>query len=224
MLDSARRPSPLFEFSLHCAAEWLGAHHNLLLEGAETSTVAVLRLVAPDLRAPVMWTRPGAPFPFPADEIGTLILEEVDGLSPEEQTHLLKWIEARPHTKTVSTTAHPLFALVERGRFDIALYYRLNVILLRLDSVLIRPYQTNAGETGLMAATISDSTPPPSSACPRCQSSVTRLLPYVSQQATVDYYCCDPCGHLWTRLKCAPEPTATDTRNRRIRRPVGQAF
>jgi hypothetical protein len=209
MLERARCPSPLFEFSLHCAAEWIGAHHNLLLEGAETSTVAVLRLVAPVLPAPVMWKRPGAPFSFPADEIGTLILEDVDGLSPEEQTHLLRWIEARPRTKIVSTTARPLFALVEAGRFDIALYYRLNVILLHLDSVLIRPYQTKAGETGLMSATILDSALPPSPACPRCRSSVTRLLPYVSQQAAVDYYCCDPCGHLWTRLKRAPEPAET---------------
>ena len=144
MLERARCPSPLFEFSLHCAAEWIGAHHNLLLEGAETSTVAVLRLVAPVLPAPVMWKRPGAPFSFPADEIGTLILEDVDGLSPEEQTHLLRWIEARPHTKIVSTTARPLFALVETGRFDVALYYRLNVILLHLDSVLIRPYQNDS--------------------------------------------------------------------------------
>jgi hypothetical protein len=207
MLERARCSSPLFEFSLHCAAEWIGAHHNLLLEGAETSTVAVLRLVAPDLRAPVMWKRPGVPFAFPADEIGTLILEDVDGLSPEEQTRLLRWIEAKPLTKIVSTTARPLFALVEAGRFDIALYYRLNVILLHLDSALIRPYQTKAGETGFMAATVSNPTLPPMQVCPRCRSSITRLIPYVSQQATVDYYCCDPCGHLWTQLKCAPEPT-----------------
>jgi Sigma-54 interaction domain len=209
MLERARCPSPLFEFSLHFAAEWIGAHHNLLLEGAEASTVAVLRLVAPDLPAPVMWKRPGAPFSFSAADVGTLILQDVDGLSPEEQTQLLKQTEARPHAKIVSTTAHPLFALVERGRFDIALYYRLNVILLHLDSALIRPYQTKAGEAGLMAATVLNPTLPPSQACPRCRSSVTRLIPYVSEQATVDYYCCDPCGHLWTQLKCAPEPTET---------------
>ena len=134
MIERARCPSPLFEFGLLCAAEWLGAHHNLLLEGAETSTAPVLRLVAPNLRAPVMWTRPGAPFELPASEVGALILEDVDGLSPVEQAQLLRWIEARPCTKIVSTTAPPLFALVERGHFDVALYYRLNVILLRGDN------------------------------------------------------------------------------------------
>jgi Sigma-54 interaction domain len=140
MIERARCPAPLFDFSLLCAAEWLSAHHNLLLEGAETSTAPVLRLVAPNLRAPVMWKRSGAPFELPASEAGALILEDVDRLSPVEQTRLRRWIEARPRTKIVSTTAHALFALVEHGHFDVALYYRLNVILLHLDSVLIRPY------------------------------------------------------------------------------------
>ena len=33
----------------------------------------------------------------------------------------------------VSTTAHPLFPLVARELFDEALYYRLNITLLRLE-------------------------------------------------------------------------------------------
>ena len=97
MIERARCPSPLFEFGLLCAAEWLSAHHNLLLEGAETSTAPVLRLVAPNLRAPVMWTRPGAPFELPASEVGALILEDVGGRSESsrvEQAQLLRWIEA----------------------------------------------------------------------------------------------------------------------------------
>ena len=220
MIERARCPSPLFEFSLLCAAEWLGAHHNLLLEGVKTSTAPVLHLMAPNLRAPVTWKRSGAPFELPASEVGALILEDVDGLSPVEQTRLHRWIEAKPRTKIVSTTAYRLFALVEHGHFDVELYYRLNVILLPLDSVLIRHCETNAGETALLAATVPDGTRPPSPACPHCQSSATRILPYVSHLAAVDYYCCDPCGHLWTRLKCAREPT--EARHRRVRQ--GQAL
>lgn len=223
MLDRARYPSPLFEFSLHCPAEWIGAHHNILIEGPETSTAPILRVLASDLRAPLMWLRAGIPFEAPGADVGALILQDVDGLSTEDQSRLHGWIDARPLTKIVSTTTHRLFALVECGRFDVDLYYRMNVILLRIDSVLIPSHQNNIGETGLMAAT-GPSRTPPALACPHCHSPITRFLPYVSQQAAVDYYCCDPCGHLWTRLKREREPNVIDTRNRRWRQPVRQAL
>jgi len=125
-LDSA----PLLEFSLSCTAEWRSPQHNVLLEGPETSTEATLRLLAPHLRAPVIWKPRGAPFEPPTSDVGALILEDVDGLSWDEQTRLLAWIDATPHAQVVSTTAHSLFTLVARGRFDVALYYRLNVVLL----------------------------------------------------------------------------------------------
>ncbi len=126
-------PSPLLEFSLHCTAEWRSPHHNVMLEGSEVSTDAVLRLLAPHLRAPVIWKARGTPFAAPAGDVGALILQDVDGLNTEEQTRLLTWVDVRPHTQVVSTTAHRLFALVARGCFDAALYYRLNVILLNVD-------------------------------------------------------------------------------------------
>jgi hypothetical protein len=134
MIHSARLDhSPLLEFSLHCTAEWRSPQHNVLLEGPATSTDPVLRLLAPHLRGPVMWKARGVPFDVPAGDIGALILQDVDGLSAHEQSRLLTWIDARPDAQIVSTTAYRLFALVARGRFDAALYYRLNVILLNVD-------------------------------------------------------------------------------------------
>jgi hypothetical protein len=125
--------SPLLEFSLHCTAEWRSPQHNVLLEGPEASTDAVLRLLAPHLQGPVMWKARGAPFNVPTSDVGALILQDVDGLSTTEQSRLLTWIDARPDAQIVSTTAYRLFALVARSCFDAALYYRLNVILLNVD-------------------------------------------------------------------------------------------
>jgi Sigma-54 interaction domain len=123
----------LLEFSLHCTAEWRSPQHNVLLEGPAASTDAVLHLLAPHLRAPVIWKARGVPFECPAGDVGALILQDVDDLGAQEQSRLLAWIDERPSAQIVSTTAYRLFALVARGRFDAALYYRLNVILLNVD-------------------------------------------------------------------------------------------
>jgi len=134
VIHSARLDhSPLLEFSLHCTAEWRSPQHNVLLEGPAASTDAVLRLLAPHLHAPVIWKPRGAPFEVPAGEVGALILQDVYDLSTQEQSRLLAWIDANPDVQIVSTTACRLFALVAHRRFDAALYYRLNVILLNVD-------------------------------------------------------------------------------------------
>lgn len=134
MIHSARLDhSPLLEFSLHCTAEWRSPQHNVLLEGPAASTDAVLRLLAPHLHAPVIWKPRGAPFEFPAGEVGALILQDVYDLTTQEQSRLLTWIDANPDVQIVSTTACRLFALVARHRFDTALDHRLNVILLNVD-------------------------------------------------------------------------------------------
>jgi transcriptional regulator of acetoin/glycerol metabolism len=93
----------------------------------------VLRLLTPHLQGPVMWRARGISFEVPAGDAGALILQDVDGLSAQEQSRLLTWVDERPNTQIVSTTAYRLFALVACGRFDAALYYRLNVILLNVD-------------------------------------------------------------------------------------------
>lgn len=110
--------------------DWCRTPRNVLLEGSRASTEATLRRLAPHLRGPVMWMRRGAAFALPQGEVGALILRDVEGLGPQEQTWLLTWIDAHPRTTIVSTTAHPLFAFVARELFDAGLYYRLNVFLL----------------------------------------------------------------------------------------------
>jgi Sigma-54 interaction domain len=113
----------------------IGASPNILLEGPEASTEAVLLLLAPHLCEPVLRNRIGVPFIRPPREVGALILRDIDALSADDQTALLEWLaDASPRTKIVSTTAHSLFALVARGLFDVGLYYRLNVMLLQVNS------------------------------------------------------------------------------------------
>jgi hypothetical protein len=89
-------PSPPLEVSLLCTTDQEGAPRSLLLEGPEASTDAVLRRLEPYFREPVMWKRRGLPLELPAGEIRALILQDVDGLSPDEQTQLIRWIDAKP--------------------------------------------------------------------------------------------------------------------------------
>src|SRR5258706_11209782 len=122
--------SLLSRFSLGSVVEWRSvctARHNLLLEGSATSADAVLRLLEPYLREPLMRRRPHTSLDLPSGELGTLILHDVGSLGSEEQTRLLRWLDdASQTTQVVSTTAESLFSLVARGLFNGALYFRLN--------------------------------------------------------------------------------------------------
>jgi len=109
--------------------------HNMLIEGPPDATRAVLRLLEPDIREPIVWKRPHAPFELPGVEARALILENVAALTAGDQAQLLAHLDGLGSlTQIVSTAEQPLFALVTRGLFDAALYYRLNVVLLRLDA------------------------------------------------------------------------------------------
>jgi len=128
-LDSA----PLLAFSFRSTVEWRSPRHNVLLEGSEPATLAVLRLLEPHLPEPVIRKRRGSPLQLPDGDIGALILEEVSDLSGDDQARLLAWIDGRCQTQIVSTAARPLFERVARGFFDASLYYRLNVIVVELE-------------------------------------------------------------------------------------------
>ena len=114
------------------AAEWRRAttsQQSMLLEGPEASTEAVLSLLAPYLREPVTWKRRGAPLELPPGECGTLVLQNLAGLDGHDQARLLGWLNDPKHrTQVVSTTAYPVFPLVDCRVFDATLYYRLNVV------------------------------------------------------------------------------------------------
>ena len=129
-------PAPATDVSLADTddREWFPTKHrcNALLEGTGTATDAALHLWRPHIRKPIVSHESPAPLHLPNGETGTLILRNVATLSRDEQRRLFAWMRATgSRTQIISTSAHPLFALVEDGLFDAALYYRLNVLLLR---------------------------------------------------------------------------------------------
>jgi Sigma-54 interaction domain len=116
---------------------------NLLLEGPEEVTDAVLLLLRPHLQAPILWKRRRAPLDLPAGKGGTLILQDVATLGTDEQRRVLKWLDETRQPTIVSTTTIPLFPLVAGGFFDSALYYRLNVMLLHVDTNTVATMRTD---------------------------------------------------------------------------------
>jgi len=65
---------------------------------------------------------------------GTLIIEDVDALSGSDQRRMLQWmLGPGSETRVISMATRRLFALVDDGRFDATLYYRLNTMLLRVE-------------------------------------------------------------------------------------------
>lgn len=131
-------------------AEWriLRAHRlNVLLEGPAIATNAVLRQLRPHLSEPIRWRQPQRALTLPSEETGALILKDVTALSVDDQRRLLDWIvRTGSQTQIVTTTDRPLFALVTRGLFDEALYYRLNLMLLRIGSRNSRQLQNDDDE------------------------------------------------------------------------------
>jgi hypothetical protein len=115
--------------------EWtraLSAHANVLLEGQRDQTDAAVLHLLPHLRAPIVYRKPGDDLTLPNE--CTVILRDVDRLCKTEQTRLHEWLDRMPDcVQTIATTESSLFALVQDGQFESDLYYRLNVILLRLD-------------------------------------------------------------------------------------------
>ena len=123
------------------------AHHNVLLEGPPHATQVAIGLMQPHLKEPIVRRRPGETLELGPDRRGTLIVEDVTALSADEQMTLRGWLcEARPGVQIVSTTSISLYSLVERGLFDAPLYYRLNVMLLRVNPSRTIPHQLNMAD------------------------------------------------------------------------------
>jgi sigma-54-interacting transcriptional regulator len=105
------------------------ARVNLLLI-YQQSTAGLLDQLLPDLNEPIARWRPGQQLVLPSIHLaGTIVLQDVGGLCPDEQRRLLDWLEeSEGRTQIVSTTAESLLARVNEGTFLDTLYYRLNTV------------------------------------------------------------------------------------------------
>jgi len=104
---------------------------NLLLIGPETATRPYLdRLMAsPSVRA-----CDGTAPHWPREAVEDLVVRDVERLTPDGQEQLVDWLNGPGfHTRIVATSGTSLYPMVKRGEFSDALYYRINMITLRLD-------------------------------------------------------------------------------------------
>ena len=106
------------------------ARVNLLLIHQESSAAGLLDQLLPDLNEPIARWRPGQRLVLPSIHLaGTIVLQDVGALCPDEQRRLLDWLEeSGGRTQVVSTTAESLLARVNEGTFIDTLYYRLNTV------------------------------------------------------------------------------------------------
>jgi transcriptional regulator of aromatic amino acid metabolism len=108
---------------------------NLLVIGPATATDRVVDQLRPGFAPPVLTWHEGEAFDLPSrSEVSTLILHEVEALTPADQQRLLEWHDQQARRiQIISTAQAPLFPLVEAGEFDECLYYRLNTVCVKTD-------------------------------------------------------------------------------------------
>jgi hypothetical protein len=133
------------------ASDWNAVaceHCNVLVEAVPAVAAPILSVLRGHLRAPIYEYSPNVGRPVPEPTEGTLILLEVASLGPRQQAKLLRWLnDRRGSVQVASTSSEPLFPLVERGTFDAALYYRLNVVRIAIQALGIGAPATPARET-----------------------------------------------------------------------------
>jgi Sigma-54 interaction domain len=146
---SAPSAEPAFSPFAISAEQWrtvLTERPNVILVGRYAATEAVLKALEPGLARPV-WrccARSGFALPpIPA----AFVLHQLSALSALRQLRLLEWlatVEDDSQVQVVSTTAAPIFPLVERGAFLPDLYFRLNGLTLDLDAPVASGWPSGA--------------------------------------------------------------------------------
>jgi transcriptional regulator of acetoin/glycerol metabolism len=146
--DMGNRPSRHSDIALDRVIEYRSlqtSHPNVLLEGADAAIDAVLAVLMPYLATPVRIIPRGAPLELAAEQRGALVLRDINSLAPDDQQRLIQCLDdSRFRIQIVATSSMPLFSVVARGLFDVQLYYRLNVMLLRLKSTSDGGFQVHA--------------------------------------------------------------------------------
>jgi hypothetical protein len=110
----------------------ISARPNVLVEGPERSTEVLIQALATAVHETMYdWNQP-----WPKDGRATVIVRAVDTLSDEEQRQVLDLLNdsgnGSPPRQVVTTSARPLFPLIHQGLFREDLYYRLNVVHLKI--------------------------------------------------------------------------------------------
>ena len=106
---------------------------NALLIGPRRVTGRLVRSLRSQLAPPIIQVFSHMPLVLPpADQVGTIIVEDVGRLDRAAQMYLLEWLDgAVSRTRVIGTSTMPLLPMVAAGIFDGALYYRLNLVYVR---------------------------------------------------------------------------------------------
>jgi hypothetical protein len=106
---------------------------NLLLIGPDAATREFLAPLIASLPSPVVYCNAADP-EFPNGPVGSLIVRDVDRLTPTHQHLLLEWLSDRSRgARVIATSARQVFPDVTSGVFSDSLYYRLNTVTLLLN-------------------------------------------------------------------------------------------
>ena len=107
---------------------------NLLVIGERAATRAVLDQLSLGPREVVVTWRPGHALELPPPgRATTLIMHDVDQLTIAAQGAVLRWLDqSAGRIWVVSTSTEPLWPQVESGAFSDTLYYRLNIVCVRV--------------------------------------------------------------------------------------------
>jgi hypothetical protein len=106
---------------------------TMLISGEREATDAFILAAIPAFRTPVRRYGCDAHTPMPRPD-GTLILDDVETLDPDQQEQLLHWLDdaqaAEAQILAVTTTS--LYTRVQAGLFLSRLYYRLNALYVEI--------------------------------------------------------------------------------------------
>jgi hypothetical protein len=108
----------------------------MLIRGEKSAATATVVALSADLSMPLVTWNSDAGADLPALRHGTVVLQDVDRLDLEAQRELLTWLDERGgRVRVISTARRDLFDLVTTGEFLDPLYYRLNTIVVDVESM-----------------------------------------------------------------------------------------
>ncbi|MQA30489.1 MAG: hypothetical protein GEU82_11740 [Luteitalea sp.] len=108
------------------------ARPNVMLVGPPAAASRMVGALGIDLRKRIVERRAAAPESWPRDGASTF-LRDIETLDLAQQQQLIEWLNRQPHrTHLIAGVGRSLYPDVKRGRFLDTLFYRLNVLQLRL--------------------------------------------------------------------------------------------
>jgi hypothetical protein len=106
---------------------------NLLLRGDHSAVAVAVQVLSAAVPRPLVTWTACTDVDLPALDHGTIVLQDVDRLSPVSQPALLTWLDDHlGQVQIIATATSDLFALVNAGAFMDRLYYRLNTCVVDL--------------------------------------------------------------------------------------------